>query len=271
MKIIHVSDTHLIASGGTVGRCDPLDNFRAFVRHVNDSHADAAMCVITGDLVHAGEIGAYRLLREELANLRVPVRLLLGNHDSRENFAAIFPEVPRDEHGFVQSISDTEVGRFIFLDTNEAQTPLGYFCYRRQRWLEARLAEGESPVYLFLHHPPTSLGVAAVDDIRLQDEKWFGGFLARNRHRVGHIFFGHTHLNVAGSVRGVPFSCPRSTNHQTHANFGRGDVLQACTLGPTYSVVMFSNQSVICHFIEYRYEGPVWEVGSYSAGYVGNG
>jgi 3',5'-cyclic-AMP phosphodiesterase len=268
MKVIHVSDTHLVGSRGMVGRCDPLENFRAFVQHINTHHADAALCVITGDLVNAGELAAYQLLREELGGLRVPARLLIGNHDHRENFAAVFPEAPRDAHGFVQSVSDTEVGRFVFLDTHEPGWIRGHLCALRRCWLTEQVTESARPVYLFMHHPPAMLGVVPVDDIRLEDEAWLLTFLGEHRARIRHIFFGHTHLNVAGSVLGIPISCPRSTNHQTYPQFGPSDLLHACTLGPTYCVVLLSEHSAICHFVEYRYPGAVWKIGSYRQGYA---
>jgi 3',5'-cyclic AMP phosphodiesterase CpdA len=268
MKIIHVTDTHLVALGGTVGRCDPLDNFRAFVQHVNTHHADAALCVITGDLVHAGELAAYRLLRTELSSLTMPTRLLIGNHDDRTNFLTVFPETPCDESGFVQSVMDTDAGRLLFIDTNERGTHRGHICERRRPWLAARIEESGGDAYLFMHHPPASLGVAAVDDIRLVEEAWFMSLIATHRERIRHIFFGHTHLNVAGSIQGIPFSCPRSTNHQTYPAFGARDALQACQLSPTYSVVLLSGQRTACHFVEYRYAGPVWTVGTYAGGYT---
>ena len=62
-------------------------------------------------------LDAYNDFRNIIQNLSIPYYPLIGNHDHREIFCEVFPHVTRDEHGFVQQMLKTTVGRFLLLDT----------------------------------------------------------------------------------------------------------------------------------------------------------
>ncbi|RWK41303.1 MAG: phosphodiesterase, partial [Mesorhizobium sp.] len=72
-----------------------------------------------------------------LRDLRVPTRLLLGNHDSRESFVRAFPDEARDSDGFVQSVHESSAGRLIFLDTLVEGYGHGSLSDGRLEWLLA--------------------------------------------------------------------------------------------------------------------------------------
>ena len=57
MKLIHMSDIHLTAPGGTIGGRDPRQEFRAGARPRPADHSDAELMVITGDLSDWGDRG----------------------------------------------------------------------------------------------------------------------------------------------------------------------------------------------------------------------
>lgn len=216
MKIIQLTDTHLVRPGGRVAGVDPEAQLRAAVGDVIERHGDADLLVITGDLCDDGDPEAYALLREILAPLPVPVRLLLGNHDHRPAFVAAFPDQPRDERGYVQSRLDTAHGRLLFLDTNEAGTIGGIYGDDRLAWLDAALAgAGGDPVTVFLHHPPVPDGLAHFRHIGLHDD---GAVLARLRAHPGgvrHVVFGHVHVPIAGNDRhGIAFSSGQACAHR---------------------------------------------------------
>jgi len=94
LKHIHLTDTHLVEAGHALYGIDPAWRLRQAIDSINREHPDAGFVIITGDLAHWGEPAAYQALREELAALRVPVRLLIGNHDDRGHFLKACPEVP---------------------------------------------------------------------------------------------------------------------------------------------------------------------------------
>jgi Icc protein len=101
MKIIQVTDVHLGRQGERRYGADLHQRLASCIAHINAHHADAALCVVTGDLTETGAPESYADLRMALSTLSVPWRLLPGNHDRRANLAAAFPEIPVDENGFV--------------------------------------------------------------------------------------------------------------------------------------------------------------------------
>jgi 3',5'-cyclic-AMP phosphodiesterase len=124
MKIIHLSDLHLLRPGDLVYEVDPAERLARCIADINAHHADAQLCVTTGDLAHHGEEVGYGLLRELLGELSVPWQLLIGNHDDRTAFRRVFPEVAVDDYGFVQEAKTIEDCVLLFLDTAGWRRPL---------------------------------------------------------------------------------------------------------------------------------------------------
>ncbi|MCA1953346.1 MAG: metallophosphoesterase, partial [Hyphomicrobiales bacterium] len=96
MKLIHLTDTHLVLPGQMLYGLDPAARLAAAIADINAQHADADLCVVTGDLTHWGEPEAYALFRERMADLRVPHVAMVGNHDRREACLAALPTAPQD-------------------------------------------------------------------------------------------------------------------------------------------------------------------------------
>ena len=96
MKLIHITDPHLVTPGQPLFGLDPYRRLRQCVDDVLAHHADAALCVITGDLADRGEATAYAGLAEQLKRLPMPVFPLLGNHDRRAPYRAAFPHALRN-------------------------------------------------------------------------------------------------------------------------------------------------------------------------------
>ncbi len=141
MKFIQITDTHLVPKGETLHGLKPYDRLKACVEDINRCHNDAELCVITGDLAHDAVPDAYIDLRACLSELPMPVYLLAGNHDSRSQLLAAFPDISVDAHGFVQFWLDCSVCRFLMLDTVEEGKGWGSYCEKRLVWLQDALAE----------------------------------------------------------------------------------------------------------------------------------
>ena len=248
MKIIQLSDPHLMTPGGLLYGSDPLARLDACLADIGQNHADAEMVVISGDLTNDGERAAYAALRDRLARFSQPCRLMLGNHDDRALFLEMFPDAAA-EQGFVQSVFDGTEGRLILLDTLDSGHVEGRLCAARLEWLDERLQEaGNRPVVLFMHHPPFRIHMPVLDEVRLADADAFHDVLSRHDN-VRHIFAGHVHRSIAGSWRGIPVSTLRSTNHQTALDFS-----QSWSLGhepPAYAVIFIDADGVIVHFHDF--------------------
>lgn len=255
MKIIQLTDPHLVKPGELLFDSDPLSRLDACIADVNAGHADADLCVVTGDLADRGEPEAYAALRDRLRRLPMPVRLLLGNHDDRAAFRATFDKVEVDAHGFVQSCLDNVVGRLIFLDTNQPGTHAGWYCAERQAWLRQRLAEAVGrPVYLFMHHHPFPVHYRAADDLILQQGAAFAEIL--RGHAVRHIFFGHVHRPIAGSWHGIPFTTLRGLNHQVWLDFSPQAGIVCSMEPPACAIAFVSDAAVVVHNHDFLDDSP---------------
>lgn len=261
MKILQLTDIHLTNPGQTIGGRDPNKNFDRAIVHALADHQDAEFLVITGDLSDWGDRGDYERLKAKIETLPMPVILCIGNHDNREAFREIFPRMV-DENGFIQTAHDMTGGRCLFLDTKQDGTHAGRYCERRQDWLEAQLSGHEGPFFLFMHHNPMPLHLGALDQIRLLDDDAFKAVIAPHARKIRHIFFGHCHLPLSGSVCGIPTSSLRGTNHQGYPTFSQRELLVASDLPEAYGVVYIGHDYVTVHMVEFGYEGEIRVEGS---------
>jgi len=251
VKIIHISDPHFSTPGKPVCGLDPRQRMDYCISDINAHHSDADLCVITGDLTDNGERKAYEHLAECLTKLNVPVKMMLGNHDSRATFLETFPDEPTDRFGFVQESRVMPDGYLLFLDTNEPNMASGHYCSRRREWLSNKLAQaGDAPVYLFMHHPPFPTHIQGLDDIGLADSPEFGETVAGYR-TIRHLFLGHLHRPMAGSWRDIPYTCVKAVNHQSALDFRPGQELMGSHEPPHYAVAFIDPDSVVVHFHDY--------------------
>ncbi|MCI5075105.1 metallophosphoesterase [Oricola sp.] len=257
MKIVHISDIHL--HPWPILDLEPIANFRACLAHVEEHQGDADRVIITGDLTHHGLAESYTLLQEmlkdcSLTGVQAP-RLLIGNHDSRENFAAAFPAARRDDNGFIQWTEETPVGTFIYMDTVLQGEHGGSYCAERREWLEVALDRSRTSgrhAWLFMHHNPTAVHVANADQIGIPEEAELKALLSRYRDTIRHMFFGHCHYTLSGSICGIPFSAPRSTNHVCWPDFtGNANRMGHGELQPNYNVCFLNDDDVVIHTIDF--------------------
>lgn len=258
MKIIQVTDIHLGRRGELRFGADLHERLDQCIAHINAHHADAALCVFTGDLTDTGEPSSYADLKVALSALSVPYRLLPGNHDRRANLVAAFPECPVDDNGFVQSVYDTQEGPLLFLDTLAEGRTAGELCESRLAWLDARLSEAKGqPVLVFMHHPPTELGLAELDPLGLENPERFLGLL--RQHGSCRIFFGHVHRDVAGVVAGIPFFAQRGLHARFPLAFdGPGIAVEKAP--PSYAIMLIdrAGERVIVHACDFLEQWPMY-------------
>lgn len=263
MKIIHISDIHLTIPGEEMGGLDPHARLGLALTDITRNHPDADRIVITGDLAHWGEAQAYEALRDLISDLPIPVRLLIGNHDDRATFRAVFPDHPTDANGFINHAETIEGTRFLYLDSVGTRTHAGHFCAARRDWLRAEL-EACSRARIFLHHNPMSLGLPAEDKIalRAEDQPGFRALLDQYADRIDHIHFGHVHAPISGTVAGIPFASVPSTGNQSLPDLSESEWLKGGPLEPGYYVVLIDRGDTVIHLIPFAWDGPVSQSGT---------
>ena len=256
MKLVVFSDPHITCDRLIHGR-SPGKWLRRAVDHAAQHHADAAGCVILGDLTDGGGREEYLALKEALAGLPLDCRLMLGNHDDRGNFLDVFAGAALDGNGFVQSAFDLGALRCILLDTLSPGEGAGSLDGGRLEWLAAALEASDRPCLVFLHHPPIITGSPGFDGIGLKQRAAFKALMGEHRQRVAGLFFGHCHMAIAGTVAGVPAFGVRSLVCQSLPNFLDGRFLNAPGLPPAYGLILVRDGELTVHSIEFGYDGPI--------------
>jgi len=239
MAFIQVTDVHFVPEGRQLYDMSPRDRLAAGITLINREHADCGFVLLTGDLAHLGETGAYRSLKAVLDDLDLPVHLMMGNHDSRAPFRDVFPEAPVIEGGFVQFVIAAPDVHLICLDSlNDIEGDhVGRLCETRLAWLDRELARApnDRPLIVACHHPPFDLGLPNMDDIKLADGEALYEVLARRK--PDQMLFGHVHRPINGVWRGIPFHIQRGFNHQVALEFQRHPVLQFVEEHPDIAIV----------------------------------
>ncbi|MDI5986580.1 phosphodiesterase [Halomonas sp. M4R5S39] len=249
-KVLWLTDPHLVEPDWTTSQAptEAWQRFRLCLDEIRREHTDAELLVLTGDLVHMNNPGAYALLREELERLPMPYRLLVGNHDDRAALHEAFPDISV-VGDFLQGSDDIGETRLIYLDTQAAQGHHGELCSFRLDWLAAQLKEAsERPVLLFLHHPPMEIGVPALDKLRLLESDGLRALL-QSRRAPTHLFCGHVHRNVSGRWSGHPFATLKSTNTQFAFDM-RASRLTRGEESPGYGVLLFDDGRLIVNYVD---------------------
>lgn len=218
MKLILITDIH-IGKLKSSCRATPLKRFKNVISVINQDHSDADFCIITGDLTDLGDIESFCDFREALSKLNIPYKLLIGNHDNRRNFLRVFPSYPRDEYGFIQSTLNTKHGKFIFLDTVLEEFSSGWYCEKRQEWLQSELESAKDvPIFMFMHHPPFDVYIPSLNHMKLQQASNFAAFIEPYRYQLRYIFFGHVHNSFFGNWLNIPFTAFPSINVENQEN-----------------------------------------------------
>ncbi|MBL4917507.1 metallophosphoesterase [Szabonella alba] len=165
MLIAHLSDFHISAGPPETApvRRDAAAIARLVVVDLMSRLQRPDLVLITGDLADGGSAADYALARDILAPLTMPVLVVPGNHDRRNEMRAAFgadiPYGPTDlrfEMGF-------DGLRVIGLDSLIPGKVEGALGDDQLDWFEARLQQGRDPVFLMLHHPPFPSGNAHWD------------------------------------------------------------------------------------------------------------
>jgi len=197
---VHVGDLHMDEANGWESR----DRLAAIVTEINDHVRDAADFVyLPGDNANHATAEQYRVITDTLAPLRLPFRVIPGDHDFElgdlANYDAAFAEVNRPEVEVVAG------HRCIFLDIVSAGAGGPDFrltMHHRNRLLSelARAeAEGQTPV-VFMHAYPSDLAADGEDIARILADA-----------RVAFVDTGHTHYNELLNDGRVVYGATRST------------------------------------------------------------
>jgi 3',5'-cyclic AMP phosphodiesterase CpdA len=217
MLIAQITDLHISTPGSDNDRHSrTAEHLERAVAHLNGLSPRPDLVLATGDLVERGEPEEYARLRAILDGLAMPLYVIPGNHDARGPLARAFADagyLPGDG-GFLHYTIEGWPVRLIGLDTHVPGAPGGLLCAERLAWLDARLGEGrDRPTVVFMHHPPFTTGMRAMDAMGLEGKGELAAVIGRHA-QVERVLCGHVHRPMTRRFGGtVASTCP-ATAHQ---------------------------------------------------------
>ena len=222
MSFIQITDLHFVPGDKPLYGTSPKQRLAEGVSLIRRDHGDVDCVIATGDLAHHGEKEAYETLKKVLHPLEMPVHLMMGNHDSRAPFRAVFPDAPEIEGGFIQFTVNTGDANVVCLDSlvDIPGDHAGRLCETRLAWLDKELdtLPSDVPFLLAVHHPPFDLGIPHMDEIRLLDDEALWEVL--QKRKPDQMIFGHVHRR-SPVIGGILIYLQRGFNHQGYLDFSK--------------------------------------------------
>jgi 3',5'-cyclic AMP phosphodiesterase CpdA len=227
MLICQLTDLHVRPRGLAANRVSETNMLteRAF-RVVAAFTPRPDVVIITGDLTECGLETEYANLAAMLGRtLSMPVYVIPGNHDRRDNFRktlAHLPGVTSDLHFVQYTVEDYPV-RLVMLDTLVPGASHGELSGGQLEWLDQTLAaQPAKPTLIGMHHPPFVTGIPHMDKIALLKPDLFRAVIARHR-QVERIVCGHHHRPIVGQCAHAIVSVSPSVAHQVELTFDPSD------------------------------------------------
>ena len=217
MLICQISDLHIKTPGELSYRVvDTSGMLKRCVDHIRALKTKPDIIVATGDLTDFGRPEEYAHLRKLLSPLSMPLYLIPGNHDHRENMIAAFPDHAylTQMRPFIQYAIEDLPMRILALDTVIPEKSGGELCGQRLAWLQEKLeAAPDRPTVIIMHHPPFKTFIGHMDKIGLANADALKTIISQHP-QVERILCGHLHRPIQVRWAGTLASTTPSPAHQ---------------------------------------------------------
>ena len=211
-----ITDPHVRSDGALAGKVDTARMFVQGIAHLVSLEPRPDVVLMTGDLVDEGSESEYRVLRDILTPLDIPLYMIPGNHDDRDALRTVFSDLTYLFEGgpFINYLVEDFPLRLVALDSVVPGRGSGSLCEARLAWLDARLAEDTSrPTVIIMHHPPFETGIGHMDAVSLGNKEALAEVVARYSN-VERILCGHVHRPIYVRFAGTIASTAPSNAHQ---------------------------------------------------------
>lgn len=260
MLIAQVTDPHIKAKGRLAyKKVDTAGNLDRCLHHLINLNTLPDVVLMTGDLTDFGRVEEYELLRKLIAPLEMPVYVIPGNHDERENFREAFKDhqyLPQT--GDLRYVIDDFPLRMIGLDTTIPGKPGGELCSDRLAWVDQQLKiKPDSPTLIFMHHPPIETGIQHMDVQNCKNGDSFGRLLKRHP-QVIQILCGHVHRPIHTQWYGVTVSIAPSASHYVALDLGVDSSADFCLEPPAVQLYQWCDDSHLVAHLSFigEFDGP---------------
>lgn len=193
-----VTDLHTSISGKTSHGVDVRTNFLRVFEDIKMSEPDFIW--IGGDLcLKEPLLETYQWQQGVLEKLKIPYRIIAGNHDDSHMLSEVFSQQAVHMHGDEMYWTEllTNNNRVIFLDSSR-----GELSRDQKSWL-LRFRGSKEPVIVLIHHPPGIMHVPYMDlNHKLRDHEEVLEILQRFTVPP-YILCGHYHIDKTVQLDGM--------------------------------------------------------------------
>ena len=160
------------------------------------------VALVTGDISNDGGPDSYELARVELDRLGLPLFVMPGNHDAREQMRGAFADIGEMQTSGLTDWATTVGDTFLIgLDTLVEGQGGGLLRDESMDLHGDALANaGTDPFVVALHHPPTTTGIRFMDVIGLEYAAALHAVLADAPNAVT-LLAGHVHGVRHGQIK----------------------------------------------------------------------
>jgi Icc protein len=195
MVFAQLSDIHLDLSARNEERAARV------MRYLNGLPSPLDAVLVTGDLADHGLAAEYEQVAKVLSSPH-PVFTCPGNHDIRGPYREVLLGEPASEEP-INRVHLAAGARFLMCDSSIPGRNDGVLDDTTVDWIETTLGAQDGPAFLCFHHPPVTLGIPAVDEIRQFREDRLAEIIGRHGDVVA-VLCGHAHTGAASTFAGRP-------------------------------------------------------------------
>jgi 3',5'-cyclic-AMP phosphodiesterase len=215
--LLQLSDLHIREPGKLAyGRIETAPYLQRAIESILKLPQQPHAVVITGDLTDFGRATEYAHLHELLKPLPMPVYLMPGNHDDRDQMRRSFADhLYLGDSGFIQFSVAVGGLQLIALDTVDTGASAGFLCAERLTWLAKELEiHANKPVIVAMHHPPFQTLIGHMDAIGLLQGADELEALVAQHPNIERIICGHLHRAIQVRFGGTIAATVPSPAHQ---------------------------------------------------------
>ncbi len=252
-RIIQISDPHIVPNGQSAyGQVDTAAALVSCVETIDRLLSDIGpvdLVIVTGDITDFGTKEEYQRFREIMEHLRLPYRVIPGNHDNIVNMRACFSDQTwMSSEGPINWTLKFNDLVLIALDSSIAGCAHGSLSDNTLSFLANTLdLQNGLPALVAIHHPPITVGIEKMDNQNLRESAELQSILSSYSGEI-RLICGHVHRNIVALFGSIVCQIAPGVSHAVSMDLRQG-VPNCFTKEPGGFLLHEVRSSLVTHHI----------------------